>query len=149
DQLLRYPEMVAEVASTGYHLPEAPLEDLPELRRFFRRQMLRLECESIVHSTPIFTTLERTSELADAVIAAAYQIALKEAPPPQNPDYAPVGQMMVIALGRLGMREFDLASDADLVFVIPDADMREHQFWTHVAERMINAISAYTGDGVI
>jgi len=25
---------------------------------------------------------------------------------------------MVIALGRLGMREFDLASDADLVFRI-------------------------------
>jgi glutamate-ammonia-ligase adenylyltransferase len=47
------------------------------------------------------------------------------------------------------MREFDLASDADLVFVIPDADMEEHLFWTHVAERMINAISAYTGDGVI
>ena len=29
---------------------------------------------------------------------------------------------MVIALGRLGMREFDLASDADLVFVLPDED---------------------------
>ena len=35
--------------------------------------------------------------------------------------------MMVIALGRLGMREFDLASDADLVFVIPDADAAEHR----------------------
>ena len=32
--------------------------------------------------------------------------------------------MMTIALGRLGMREFDLASDADLVFVIPDEDAR-------------------------
>ena len=29
---------------------------------------------------------------------------------------------MVIALGRLGMREFDLGSDADLNFVLPDAD---------------------------
>ena len=25
--------------------------------------------------------------------------------------------MMVVALGRLGMREFDLASDADLLFI--------------------------------
>ena len=57
--------------------------------------------------------------------------------------------MMVITLGRLGMREFDLASDADLVFVLPDADAGEQLFWTRVAERMINAISAYTGDGVI
>jgi glutamate-ammonia-ligase adenylyltransferase len=55
--------------------------------------------------------------------------------------------MMVIALGRLGMREFDLGSDADLVFVIPDsADLR---FWTGAAERIIHEISAYTGGGVM
>ena len=57
--------------------------------------------------------------------------------------------MMVIALGRLGMREFDLGSDADLVFVIPDADAAEHAFWTGVAERMIHTLSAYTGEGVM
>ena len=57
--------------------------------------------------------------------------------------------MMVVSLGRLGMREFDLASDADLIFVIPDEDASEQVFWTAVAERMINAISAYTGDGVM
>jgi [glutamine synthetase] adenylyltransferase / [glutamine synthetase]-adenylyl-L-tyrosine phosphorylase len=47
------------------------------------------------------------------------------------------------------MREFDLASDADLVFVIPDADAAEQPFWTRVAERIISIISAYTGDGMI
>jgi len=57
--------------------------------------------------------------------------------------------MMVIALGRLGMLEFDLASDADLVFAIPDADAPETLFWTGVAERIISAVGAYTGDGVI
>ena len=57
--------------------------------------------------------------------------------------------MMVISLGRLGMREFDLASDADLIFVIPDEDAAEEVFWTAVAERMINVISAYTGDGAM
>jgi len=56
---------------------------------------------------------------------------------------------MVIALGRLGMVEFDLASDADLVFAIPDADASETLFWTGVAERIISVIGAYTGDGVI
>jgi glutamate-ammonia-ligase adenylyltransferase len=57
--------------------------------------------------------------------------------------------MLVITLGRLGMREFDLASDADLVFVLPDTDTSEQLFWTGVAERMIHVISAYTGHGVI
>jgi len=56
---------------------------------------------------------------------------------------------MTIALGRLGMREFDLASDADLVFVLADEDGAELPFWTRVAERTIELITAYTGYGVI
>jgi len=47
------------------------------------------------------------------------------------------------------MREFDLASDADLCFVIPIGIHPKQLFWTNVAERMIAAISSYTGDGVI
>ena len=47
------------------------------------------------------------------------------------------------------MREFDLASDADLVFVLPDADAAERVFWTHVAERTIEVLTAYTGEGVV
>ena len=90
-----------------------------------------------------------TSALADRVIEAAYGIAVAEAPPPANPSYAPRDQMMTIALGRLGMREFDLGSDADLVFVIPDADAGELTFWTGVAERMIQTVSSYTGEGVM
>lgn len=57
--------------------------------------------------------------------------------------------MMVIALGRLGMREFDLGSDADLVFVLPDQDASEINFWRRVAERVIDIVSAYTGEGML
>ncbi len=57
--------------------------------------------------------------------------------------------MMVIAVGRLGMSEFDLGSDADLVFVLPDADAAEHAYWTAVAEHMVHMLSAYTGEGVM
>ena len=38
------------------------------------------------------------------VIAAAYRIALVEAPPPAGAGYSPNDQMMVISLGRLGMQ---------------------------------------------
>ncbi len=95
--------------------------------------MLRIQCQSVFLRQPIFTTLDHTSDLADAVIAAAYRIALEETKasnPPVSAAYNPTGQMLVIALGRLGMREFDLASDADLVFVLPDADVSELLFWT-------------------
>ena len=148
DQLLRHPEMLGEMDAAAAPGEEA-IEDSASLRSYFRRQMFRIQSDSLLGPAPIFETLERTSDLADTVIAAAYRIALQEAPQPAHPDYRPARQMMVISLGRLGMREFDLASDADLLFVIPDEDAPEQVFWTAVAERMINAISAYTGDGVM
>ncbi len=148
DQLLRYPELLDEIGQRFQ--PEGWLpDDTAALRRFYRRQMLRIQCESVLESAPIFHTLAQTSLLADSVIAAAYRMAVMEAPPPADAVYTPLDQMMVIALGRLGMREFDLGSDADLIFVIPDADASEQSFWTGVAERMIQTLSAYTGEGVM
>jgi glutamate-ammonia-ligase adenylyltransferase len=148
DDLLRYPELLQEIGQP-FQLQELPLRDEGELRRFYRRQMLRIQTESILDAAPIFSTLSKTSLLADTVIAEAYRIALAEAPPPADPSYTPGDQMMTIALGRLGMGEFDLGSDADLVFVIPDADAAEYAFWTGVAERIVQILSAYTGDGVM
>jgi glutamate-ammonia-ligase adenylyltransferase len=156
DQLIRHPDLLEELAraceSPEFRLDAESPEEAESLRRFYLRQMLRIQCQSVFLRQPIFATLDHTSDLADAIIAASYRIALedmKAASPPSSAAYAPADQMLVIALGRLGMREFDLASDADLFFVLPDADTPEQLFWTGVAERMIHAISAYTGHGVI
>jgi glutamate-ammonia-ligase adenylyltransferase len=123
-----------------------------EIRRFYLRQIFRLQAESLCLRAPIFHTLKRMSELADAAIAAAYRLAVSqvlESKPPAAADYVPGGQLMVIALGRLGMLEFDLGSDADVVFVLADGDEAEMQFWTRVAERLISIVSSYTGDGTM
>jgi glutamate-ammonia-ligase adenylyltransferase len=148
DQLLRYPELLDEIGRP-LEFDGEPLEDVAGLRRFYRRQMLRIQSESILHAAPIFETLGKTSALTDAVIEAAYRIALTEAPPPAGAAYVPRDQMMVVSLGRLGMGEFDLGSDADLVFVIPDAEAAEHGYWSGVAERMIQTLGSYTGEGVM
>lgn len=148
DQLLRYPELLDEIGEP-FQLEGGELRDAVALRRFYRRQMLRIQSESLLEAAPVFSTLSKTSVLADSVIAAAYQIAVNEAPPPADPAYQPFDQMMVIALGRLGMREFDLGSDADLNFVIPDADAAEQVYWTGVAERIIRTLGSYTGEGVM
>jgi glutamate-ammonia-ligase adenylyltransferase len=148
DDLLRYPELLDEIGKP-LETDVDQLADSAALRRFYRRQMVRIQTASILDSESIFSTLGKTSQLADCVIAAAYRISIREAPAPANAAYAPSDQMMVIALGRLGMSEFDLGSDADLVFVLPDADAAEHAYWTGVAERMIQTLSAYTGEGVM
>lgn len=156
DQLVRHTELLGEVAAAcgakqgrlGFSAPRDP----DGLRRYFREQMVRIQSDSVYHRVPVFRTLKRTSELAESIIAAAYEIALMDAcasAPPAGASYTPSNQMIVVALGRLGMLEFDLASDADLVFILPDADAPEMVFWTGVAERMISVISAYTGDGVV
>lgn len=160
EELVRTPDLLEELSkmcsasasAASYESLAQQLEEPDGLRRFFQREMFRLQCESICLSVPIFTTLERTSDLADAVLAAAYRLAVREvaaAHPPASASYEPRQQMLVIALGRLGMREFDLASDADLVFVLPDEDAAEMVFWTRVAERMIAIVSAYTRHGTI
>ena len=154
DQLVSHPDLIEEIREacgtrqgrTGFLAPRDP----DGLRRFFRQQMVRIQSDSVYHFVSVFRTLRRTSELAESIILAAYEIAIAEsATLPTSLDYGPSNQMMVIALGRLGMLEFDLASDADLIFVIPDSDSGEVYYWTTVAERMISVISAYTGDGVV
>ncbi|MGA3201163.1 MAG: glutamine-synthetase adenylyltransferase [Bryobacteraceae bacterium] len=142
EELIRTPELLDVIGGSADE--EAPA-DARELRRWYRREMLRIQTASICESQPIFETLERTTALADTVIARAYDIAVVDvwgASPPAR-------KLWVIALGRLGMREFDLASDADLVFVLADSEARRMEQWTRVAGRMIDLVTAYTGDGVL
>jgi glutamate-ammonia-ligase adenylyltransferase len=139
EELIRTPELLDEIGCPPDYA-SAPHE-AAELRRWYRRQMLRIQSRSICGAEPIFETLTHTSELADAVIARAYEITAGEA--------ATAGDLRVIALGRLGMREFDLASDADLVFVLADSAAAQMPFWTRVAEKIIDLLTAYTGDGML
>ncbi|MCX6604754.1 MAG: glutamine-synthetase adenylyltransferase [Acidobacteria bacterium] len=141
EQLVRTPDLLAEFALFNAPLnPPPPDADAAELRRYFRREMFRIQAESICLRLPVFTTLDRASQLGEWIIASAYRIAA-------GPDLPP--HLTVIALGRLGMREFDLGSDADLVFALPNAAAEELPQWSRVAERLIEILSAYTGEGVM
>ncbi len=143
EELIRTPELIDVICDppANVDLPQ----DARELRRWYRREMLRIQTASICEAQPIFETLERTSALADTVIARAYEIAVTDVwgvSPPEK-------KLWVIALGRLGMREFDLASDADLVFVLCDSESKRIEPWTRVANRLIDIVTAYTGEGVL
>jgi [glutamine synthetase] adenylyltransferase / [glutamine synthetase]-adenylyl-L-tyrosine phosphorylase len=164
EQLIRRPELLEEVRLVAdepnrrwaFEGLAAPLNDIGALRRFFRREMLRIQAASICLREPVFQTLDRTSALAEFVIARSYRIALEAAidrakkhASPASSFEEPQDEMIVVALGRLGMREFDLGSDADLTFIIPDSEAGRLEFWTHVAEGLIEILTAYTGDGTI
>jgi glutamate-ammonia-ligase adenylyltransferase len=152
DELIRKPELIEELALLPVERVAAYSGDetVGGLRRFYARAMLRIQAESVCLQRPIFETLLLTSELADVVIAAAYRMAVAQvAGARPTPGYEPRDQLMVIALGRLGVKEFDIASDADLVFVLADGDAAGQMFWTRVAERVIDILTSYTGEGVM
>jgi [glutamine synthetase] adenylyltransferase / [glutamine synthetase]-adenylyl-L-tyrosine phosphorylase len=164
EQLTRYPELLEEIGRVADHPTRrwafeglaAPLNDINGLRRFFRREMFRIQAGSICLPESVFQTLDRTSALAEFVIARAYRIGLEQAiaharahETEAKPFEEPKNEMMLVALGRLGMREFDLGSDADLLFIVPDTEAHRQQFWTRVAEHVIEILTTYTGDGTI
>jgi len=118
------------------------------LRRFYRQRMLSLLAKSIYLREPIFSTLDATSRLAEFVVQQALQMAcvqteqvLKEA--------RPSTPLQIVALGRLGMREFDLGSDADLVFVLPDEGSTEIRWWNQAIEILVDIMNSRTGDGML
>jgi glutamate-ammonia-ligase adenylyltransferase len=149
DQLIRDPALISELPAgvSGPVYLAAPQEH-GELRRFYRRRMLRIQAGSLISRAPIFETLEKTSDLADSVIDAVYRMALARRRELHGGGPS-AERMSVIALGRLGTREFDLASDADLVFVVSGCGEEETAFWTGVAQSIVGSLGAYTGDGVI
>lgn len=124
----------------------APLtEKMAALRREYRRRLLRVQARSVLAATPLFDTLHATSALAEQVIRASLQAALGDQPE------LPPGAFTVVALGRLGIREFDLASDADLAFffTLSEPDPEAKVAWIHVAERLLSVLSAHTGEGTM
>ena len=79
EELIRTPELLDEVArASETHALSAAPATVSGLRRWYRREMVRIQTASVCLSEPIFDTLVRTSELADAVIAQAYDIAVSE-----------------------------------------------------------------------
>lgn len=118
-----------------------------ELRRFFRCQMLAIQTRSLCLGEDVFSTLLESSDLAVWILRAAHALALREARAARNETIEPTRALRVIALGRLGMQEFDLGSDGDIVFVIPDSESRRLGLWTGVANRIIGIVSSYTADG--
>lgn len=79
------------------------------LRRFRRREILRIAARDICLGTPTRAIMEEISDLADGIIRAALD-RLREGPEGRGaPAFA------VVAFGKLGGRELNYSSDIDLM----------------------------------
>ena len=110
-------------------------EKIALLRRHFRHCMFASGARDIAELRPIYFSLAETTVAAEEAITAAFGIS-----------GAPKG-LAVLALGRIGSKEFDLLSDADLLFVCDEAQDRRTLIKS--AEQMMQALSAYTQEGMV
>jgi len=110
-------------------------EKIALLRRHFRHRMFASGARDLAERRPIYSSLAETTNAAEDAISAAFGIA-----------GAPRG-LAVLALGRLGSREFDLLSDADVLFLCDPAEDR--RALTKTAERIMQALAAYTQEGMV
>ncbi len=93
------------------------------LRRFRRRETLRVGYNDIVRGLPLELITLDLSHMADACVEAAYRLARRRAEGrhgvPRGRDASPA-RFVVLGLGKLGGEELNYSSDIDLIFLYDD-----------------------------
>ncbi|MCY4036154.1 MAG: hypothetical protein OXF64_01695, partial [bacterium] len=106
---------------------------LDGLRRWKRRQLLRIALRDLLGEADLATVGRELSVLADACFARALEIA-DEGPP-----------LAVIGMGKLGGNELNYASDVDIVFVHEGNSAAA----ARRARRVLEILTAFTPEGQV
>lgn len=124
------------------------------LKRFHRRELLRIGTRQILKEADVRTTSGELSALADSIVEAALSLAyqqISEGIPSPLPR-----RLAVIGLGKLGGEELNFSSDIDLMFVYDeDGPLTPaigriatlHEYYSRVAEHVVRRLTEHTGEG--
>jgi glutamate-ammonia-ligase adenylyltransferase len=119
------------------------------LRRHYRARVLNLGSADLAASGSVFPMLKEWTVNAARCISSA-QVIVQNSWKQEKAACGDGVPFLILGMGRLGLSEFDLASDADLVFVAGSEAKREDlEHLTHVAEKTIEVLSSYTRDGTL
>lgn len=108
---------------------------MAELRRFVRREQLRVAARDILGLASIIEIPEELTLIADAAVAAAIDGLAPEVP------------FAVIGLGRYGGLDLSYASDLDVIFVYEGATSDEARAANRTARGLLREIGAQTAEG--
>jgi glutamate-ammonia-ligase adenylyltransferase len=153
DALLRQPEVVELLGDDdwlgrpreAHELMDAALETLrwrsdtsarqSGLRRFKRRELLRIAARDVVGLASIETTARELTDLADGCVEAAVRALEPRVP------------FAVIGMGRLGGHELSYASDIDVMFVYDGDTTADFATAEATATALLAEIGATTAEG--
>ncbi|HVF87828.1 MAG TPA: hypothetical protein VM866_09570 [Pyrinomonadaceae bacterium] len=152
-------ESLARFASTNTQLSPQVL-----LARFRRRELLRTYLHDIRRTRTLVETTEELSNLADSVVHYALGLAQQELENlygvPQHTNARgrlAVSGFAIVALGKLGSRELNYASDIDLLFLYSDdgvtsgigerGPVTNREYFSKLAERVARIAGQPVGEG--
>ena len=134
------------------------------LARFRRRELLRTYLHDIRRAHSLVETTEELSNLADAILEYALNLARQELDnrygmPRVIDERGRTAQadFCVIALGKLGSRELNYASDIDLVFLYSDegttagtgerGEVSNREYFVKLSETIAKLVGQSGGEG--
>ncbi|NOY40904.1 MAG: bifunctional [glutamate--ammonia ligase]-adenylyl-L-tyrosine phosphorylase/[glutamate--ammonia-ligase] adenylyltransferase [Planctomycetes bacterium] len=127
------------------------------LRRFKRRETLRIAYGDIVQGLPVPQVTRQISYVADAVVEAALDFAQRAVTDKRyrrNGHKFARPQFVVLALGKLGGLELNYSSDIDLVFLYRSAEGADparqtetQDFANRVSQELIRLLTETTALG--
>lgn len=155
------PRSAADFAATalaeGAHAAEAEFQAW--IRRWRRREMVRIAWRDLAGWAGIEETLAELSAFADAAVEAACRYATASLVARFGTPCGPAGAaqpLVVVGMGKLGGRELNFSSDIDLVFLFPefgDTDgsrsIANEEFFTRLGQSLIRLLDARTVDGFV
>ena len=127
---------------------------LDSLKRFHRREILRIGAREILREADVATVTRELSDLADAVIEAVLQIGRQELAVRTGATFS--STFVVVGLGKLGGQELNFSSDIDLLFLYErDAEFEApqerirtfHEYYNRLAEFVVKKLTEFSGEG--
>lgn len=134
------------------------------LARFRRRELLRIYLHDIRKTSTLVEITEELSNLADAVLEHALSVARQHLEnrygKPQKIDEkgrSSTARLCIVALGKLGSRELNYASDIDLLFLYSDdgvtsgtgtrGEITNREYFIRLAEAVARMVGQQSGEG--
>jgi glutamate-ammonia-ligase adenylyltransferase len=129
------------------------------LRRFRRRELVRIAWRDLTGAAPIAEVLAELSDLADAAIESAVTFASRSLSARYGQPRSSEGEsqeLVVLAMGKLGGRELNFSSDIDLVLLYPEAGETDgrrpaanEDFFTRLGQALVRLLNARTAEGFV
>ena len=147
-----------------FALTSSQLEAHVVLARFRRRELLRVYLHDIRHTRTVVETTEELSNLADTILEYALNLSRQKldnryGSPKRTDERGRISsaEFCIVALGKLGSRELNYASDIDLLFLFSDegltsaggsrGQITNREYFVKLGESVLREVGEPTGEG--